>query len=649
MFALVITYFALSYVREKHWSSDYGSGYSYDTESVVDERRDHSRLGGLARAGAAGAGLAALSSRFRRRSDSRAHPEVVASRRHSGSYVEDEKYSQHGKDPDRKSGWGDRLLKIGAVAGVAALAKRVYDRRNRKDRDSDDGHYGPPLGGATELSEDSMEEVRPPPGRRHRPLAGAPVASGRPLSGAPIASGRIPSGPLPGGPLPSGPLPSRQHPLNQPLHHRRSTSSVSYSSYSYMTDEGSPRKGHGLRDAVAGLGAIGLARNIFKKRRERKEQRRIDALRQQEIEEERLARANGNRYTGDGLPPRGEGRNSITANAANTGPPRNPGRPPPTAAGTLPAGVLGAAAGAAAGAAVTDHNRNRPTMAGGIPSQPPPGQPIPMPPMPPDHQGILHQDSSGSEAYTSTVGARNRRRPSIHDKAREGLEDIAAGVAAAEAAETVDRRLRDRSNRRNSASGEGSVASPPVSVKVKMHSDGRHVTLRRLPEQEAAAEREARRRSKDRPGRRRRGESESTLSGTDNGRGERWRRTDALERQQAEEMRRAQTAPIPVQPPAAPAPPPPTQSNVPAYLPIPLPPPPPIPPGGLGPPPNARPTSAGLGPSPPQGPAGSVGSPGTYDGTATEASDYAENRRRRRAERARAKIAREGGRGVDFE
>jgi hypothetical protein len=36
--------------------------------------------------------------------------------------------------------------------------------------------------------------------------------------------------------------------------------------------------------------------------------------------------------------------------------------------------------------------------------------------------------------------------------------------------------------------------SPPVSVKVKMHEDcDRHVTLRRLKEQEAAAEREARR------------------------------------------------------------------------------------------------------------------------------------------------------------
>jgi O-acetyl-ADP-ribose deacetylase (regulator of RNase III) len=48
---------------------------------------------------------------------------------------------------------------------------------------------------------------------------------------------------------------------------------------------------------------------------------------------------------------------------------------------------------------------------------------------------------------------------------------------------------RDDSRERS----EGSAASPPVSVKVKMHNDGRHITLRRLNEEEAAAEREARR------------------------------------------------------------------------------------------------------------------------------------------------------------
>ena len=46
----------------------------------------------------------------------------------------------------------------------------------------------------------------------------------------------------------------------------------------------------------------------------------------------------------------------------------------------------------------------------------------------------------------------------------------------------------DRSRRRSS-NGDQSVTSPPVSVKVKTHSDGRHVTLRRLSEEETAAAR----------------------------------------------------------------------------------------------------------------------------------------------------------------
>ena len=41
----------------------------------------------------------------------------------------------------------------------------------------------------------------------------------------------------------------------------------------------------------------------------------------------------------------------------------------------------------------------------------------------------------------------------------------------------------------------------------------------------------------------------------------------------------------------------------------------------------------------PRGPA-AWGSPGTYDGTGTEASDFERNRRRRRAERAQAKVGR---------
>ena len=598
VFALLVIYFVLSHVREKHGGYGYGSDYSYGTGSVVDDRREHSRLGTLAKAGAAGAGLAALSNRFRRRSGNDDRPEVVGSRRHSGSYVEEEKYSQYGRDPGREGKWTDRLLKIGAIGGAVAVAKNLLDRRRDRDldHDSDTGHYGPPLGGATEITEENFEgRSRPPP--------------------------------------------SRHHPLDQPLHHRRSTSSISYDSY--MSASGANRRGHGIRDTVLGLGAFGLARNIINKRRERKEQKRVDALKRQDEEADHVARENSQRNR-NGV--RRGSTSSMDYSVSTDDRPRyDQGRPPPMPAGP----ILGGVGGGSAGATLADRDRQHtqlgaqnPVLAGA-----PPGPPVVMPPVPPDHQGIIHQDS-GSEAYVSAGGRQHRRR-SNRGAAAAGLAGGAAGLAAAEA-------LSSRRDRRHSTSrdgrhsNEGSMASPPVSVKVKMHSDGRHVTLRRLPEEEAAAEREARRR--ERHERRRRGGSGSTLSGTDGG-NERFRRVEAMERQQAEEMRRERgqqqqqqqqqfaqpqaQAPIPVQP---------AQPMYPTNtLPVPLPPPPPIPSSStpLGPP---RPGTGGTGGTP-----GSVGSPGTYDGTATEASaEYANNRRRRRAERAQAKQARSGNR-VEFE
>ena len=592
VFALLVIYFILTHIRHKRGRYDDDSSYSYGPGSAVEERRDRSRFGGLAKAGAAGVGLAALSSRFRNRSRDRGHPEVVGSRRHSGSYVEDEKYSQYGRDPGREGGWTNRLLKIGAVAGAAALAKNFFDRRRERDGDSDTGRYGPPLGGATELSEDSLarvEEGRPRPSRQH------------PLNQPP------------------------NQPLNQPLNHRRSTSSMSYDSY--MSASGARRRGHGLRDTVAGLGALGLARNIFKKRRDRKERRRVEEVRQQEIDDERRARQNSQRYTGDGFPRRGVRRSSVTtstdySNSVDDRPRYDQGVPPPIPAGTIPAGIAG---GAAAGATLVNQDRQHTTLGAQNPvlSGAAPIGPVPMPPIPPDRQGILHQDS-GSEAYLSAGGRQHRRHTSRNAATAAGLAGGAAGLAAGEPSSSR------RDHRQSASGGDGSMASPPVSVKVKMHSDGRHVTLRRLPEEEAAAEREARRR--ERHTRRRRGGSASSLGGTETG-NERFRRVEAMERQQEEEMRRERER-------AA-------QSNVNNLsVPLAVPPPPPFPTSSSSP----------IGPPRP-GTGGSVGSPGTYDGTGTEASaDYANNRRRRRAERAQAKqakgVAGPGGRSgqtVEFE
>jgi hypothetical protein len=174
---------------------------------------------------------------------------------------------------------------------------------------------------------------------------------------------------------------------------------------------------------------------------------------------------------------------------------------------------------------------------------------------------------------------------------------------------------RDDSRKRS----EGSVASPPVSVKVKMHNDGRHVTLRRLNEEEAAAEREARR--KDRQQKKRDG-SASSLNEFSN---DRWRRNEALEAQQAA----APQPPIPMPEPFIPVSHPLPPGQTPAFgHQIPLPPPPPIP------------AAAGSGMSSPQG-------TNIYD-TGTDISNYDNNRKRRRAERAQVKQARQGGSRVEF-
>ena len=571
-FTLIVIYFVLSYRHDRHGGhegSDYDSRYSYGPGSAVEERRKKGGIGGIVKAGAIGVGLAALANRiFRRRDGSPSRPEVIGSRRHSGSYVEEEKYSRH----ERDGSWTDRLLKIAAVVGAAGLVKSLLDRRKDRDRDSDDGGYEPPLGGSAPVRPDPLDRVDN-----------------------------------------SRPLPSGRHPLNQPIHHRRSESDLTYS---YSSEDEERGKSHRLRDGVAGLGAFGLVRNIFKKRRDQKEETR----RERELEEERRRRANDQRLTGDGFPHRAgrPGSRTATSEISSTTDDNHPrhdsGLPPPFPPGTYPPPVAGVP---------------MPGPPLGV-ANPAPHVPVNMPPIPPDPQGLFHPESSGSEAYVS-AGGRQHRRHSGRGAAAATAAGVgaAAGLVAAEASS-------NRRERHHDSAGEGSPASQPVSVKVKMHSDGRHVTLRRLPEEEAAAQREARRKSRDRKGGRRSG---SSLSGTE-GRNDRWRRNEAQEQEQAAAMRiesdrlaaaRAQNLPVPL--------PPPPQGN--PYVQQP----PPIPGSGYPPPPPVPTGSAGPRPGP-----SSVGSPGTYEGRNSETSDYADNRRRRRAERAQAKQAREarGANTVEF-
>lgn len=620
---LLVAYFVLTHLRERRGGNDYDSRYSYGTGSVVEDRRPgrnegrtEGRTGNVVKGAIAGAGLYALADRFRRRrSRSRADPVgasgvspgsgpgVVGHGRRSSSYVEDEKYSDYSRDHGRDDVWEDRLLRIAAPIGAAGLVTRVFDRRYR-DQDSNVGEYGPPLGGATAINEGRPGEGRLAPG--------GPIPLNQPLP-----ENRHPL---------NQPFPNGQHPINQPFAHgqrppnqplpmgqrlpNRRPSDLTYSSYESASGE--PRRGHGLRDGIATLGVLGLARSIFNRRR--------GPNQDQQLVEEQEAQVHGGHLTGDGRPPRhhppaSSSLSSDTTSLIGINRPHHGTGIPPVPASAYPAG----ATGAAVATQERDRNHNEELPLGGIPRN---GR-VAMPPIPPDPHGIFHADSSGSEVYIGDDGRNHWRHHASRDAAAAGI----AGGAVGPAAEASSSR-RDQRNRRQSADGGiPSVDLPPVSVKVKMHDGGRHVTLRRLPEVEATAQREARearRRSQVQSGRRK-GDSASSLSGTE-GSGDRFRRNQFQERQQAEAIRieseRLAEARAQAQNEK-------TAMNVP--------PPPPVPESSS----NLRPPRTA-----------SIGSPGTYDGNTTEASaDYANNRRRRRAERVQAKQAREarGGKTVEFE
>ncbi len=591
-----------------------------DRRPARNERRTGGGTGNVVKGAIAGAGLYALADRFRRRrSRSRADPvgapgvgpsggpEMAGHGRHSSSYVEDEKYSDYSRDHDGDGVWEDRLLKIAAPIGAAGLVTWFFDRRYR-DRDSDVGEYGPPLGGATAINEGRHGEGRIPPGGPIPP--NQPLPENRHPLNQPFPNGQHPlNQPFPHGQQPPNqPLPVGQRPIN------RRPSELSYSSYESASGE--PRRGHGLRDGIATLGVFGLARNIFNRRRGRNQD--------QQVAVEQEAGVHGGHLTGDGRPPRrhrpgSSSLSSDTTSLTGINRPHHGNGVPPIPAGAYPAGT----AGATVATHERERNRNEELPLGGIPRN---GQ-VAMPPIPPDPHGIFHADSSGSEVYIGDDGRNHWRHHASRDAAAGVIAGGAVGLAAAEAAEASSSRRDQRDRRRSASAGVPSVASPPVSLKVKMYDDGRHITLRRLPEAEAAAEREARearRRSQERSGRRK-GDSVSSLSGTE-GSGDRFRRNQFQERQQAEAMRieseRLAAARAQAQNQKA-------AMNMPA--------PPPVPESSS----NLRPPRTA-----------SIGSPGTYDGNTTEASaDYANNRRRRRAERAQAKQAREAkvGKTVEFE
>lgn len=622
-FAWLSLYFILAYINRPVIGGDDG----YGSESYVsgptrtdisnDRRSRRGESHGVRNAGLFGAGLAGLAalrqrSKSRRREDNfsrtnrtNASPSRLTSR-HSAAYTDDdEKYTNQGQTRNRHT-WRDRILGAGVGLGAYEGVKRFFNRGRKKDEESDIASYQPP-NSDSQFSRADVARVQE---------GQAPMSPGDPRLSRPSHAGPT----------------AFVSPTRQALRPRNSmdsfTSDGSRDSFEsdhrpLPVEEG----GHGLRNGIATLGVLGFLRAKRDQRRDRKDQRRVDSMRQEDqINAERINRANSHRY-------------------ANR--PSDIGRRRPSAADTLETEdftELGSN---------PELSRNRRTNMGTTPL-PASAAAMPADLVNPNYastQNIAYDPASGVQNVPNTTlqppatttgyplapGAVSMPHAAVEPDPSRLTESFhgsrtnlppnaafgAAGIANRPSSPSRHGRPHSQQNRRNSTSHDSAptVASPPVSVKVQMHKDGRHVTLRRLNEEEAAAERDARKQER----RQRRRRAESLSSGVED-EGVRFRRNDGT--------RPPNSVPNPY------AGRPPSELNLP-----PPPGPPPVPAHSISP------QGPGLHPSHVNsGLTSGVGSPGTYEtGTGTDLSAFDSNRRRRRAERAaaRERAAQQGAR-VEF-
>lgn len=545
-FAYLVAFFVLSYLYDDegfHVPSEHGS--RYEGPSEVSHHAGGGGGGGMGQALAGGALGAALGSMFKRRGRSRHSSHAYEDSRTSGS---SEKYSD---ESSRKGGFGKKLFEIGALAGAGLLAKKWWDGRKKREDDTEAGRYRPAESRSDSYSDESLSRLE---------------------DGRPEPSHRI------------------NRPPSRPPSRSQSPGSSYYYNSTYFTEPPARRPSNGIKDAILGAGAFAGLKKMFggRKNKDDQEKRRLEEIRRQEDEDERLQRMNSKRRHNDGPSPRPgpypQRRNPSAYSDTELTPtdltPRQPRHP--SHASLLSAEPM-------ATGAIHDVSHSD------------------IPPRPPVHHELSGADSR-SELPESNDGT-----------------EIPPAVASGAALGTAARPRRN--SRSQSRHRDDHTESPPVSVKVKMHNDGRHVTLRRLTEEEAAAQRDARRR--ERRNSRRRAGSASSVSGDERSQ-DRWRRVEEMERQQAEQTRREQEAAAGRSGSFAPSAPvssfpPPSQSNI--NLP-----PPPVP----HPPPSTMPFNSVTSP------------PDTWTGTEASGS-YANNRRRRRAERARARQDRQQQHGVEFE
>ncbi|KAF2672939.1 hypothetical protein BT63DRAFT_421135 [Microthyrium microscopicum] len=582
MFLLVTLYFFFSHRYQAGGGGDDGS-MSYYTDGtrtdITTDRRNRRSSGGhgFLKAAAAGGLAATALGLFRKQkhdkeetvtsvSDNRPHGHGRQSR--SSSYT-GSSYDEKVEHGAKEHTWRNRILAGAGAAAAFGLAKNMFSRKKKTEEASQVSDYTSHsgyTGSRTDVSR--MEEGRVPvtPSRtriRHSEEDLSTIGPGVPAAAA------------------LGGSPSR-HGRNRL---RKSGGSIlseeTAESYYSPGKEKIKRRNEEVGGTIAALGLAGYLKHKFGQRKDRREEERIERIKEEDrVQEERIQRRNSNRrFTGDGRPSGGR-HNSFTESEVTpvTGSTPALSRHHMSRPGAGAGAVTAAAAAAEVLHGHNSHSQSRLHQGSRITVVDEESNLSHLPP--PPIIGALN-DSSGSEAYTSPGGSRRTR----HHQASASYPPpppLGGGRGAG-------------------------VSSPPLSIKMKMRNDNgrQHVTLRRLSPAEAAAEREAARRA--RPGR---AESVSSLGGGSGD--ERWRRTEARERIQDEEMRASRQS-LGTHPSAM---------GGGSYADMPLPPPPPIPGAGSA----------------------------MYSGDSTAAGSARadSNRRRRRAERAREAAAGRSGNKVEF-
>ncbi|KAL1584099.1 hypothetical protein WHR41_08163 [Cladosporium halotolerans] len=536
---------------------------------------------------------------------------------------EDEKYSS---DTPQKHTWRNRLL--GAGAGLAAYKgfKGIFGKKDREDDYERRDRYRPALGGNHSMvSQSDVTRVR---------NGDAPFSPGDPRRDrGPMAASTIP-------PTASGFTPMRNS--------RRGRPSTEMYSYGDGTDYDDRRtdlddEPPTLRNSIATFGAFAGFREWNRARKQRAEDQRIDAQRMREIDNaERFNRRHSNRY-----PQASDGRRPSMSETIMTGMTPDPARGsnpelsrtalsqrPDISMPPLPANA-GSVAPSASRTNLDDQGYTLPPP----PPGPPPHSTYPgAPPVP----GSAHMPAAAVTPDPSRLydppPSEGPPHSSAHPAGTLGANAAAASLAASSHHRTQSQspsRYRPRASRRNSQSSASQISdlpasgSDPVRVKMHMHNDdaGR-VTLSRLPDEHSQRPpSSAATGATAKPRRHRRASSLSSTSTTP-------ARRDRAHRSRVRPSSSQPYSNVPPPPTAlsnsalGSARPPPSEMN------LPLPPKIPIHGGDF---------SGGSGMS---GPVGSPGAAGTDAGTGTDVSAFADNRRRRRAERARRQAQ---GQRVEFE